>query len=85
MVGRPSWIVESCQDAHPEGQKWLGGPSGGQGVVGRPYRRARSGWEALAEGQEWSGGPPVVPGMVGRPSQKVGRSQEPTQMVRRPY
>ena len=40
------------RDAFPEGQQWLGGPTGGPGVVGRQSRMAGSGLEALPEGQE---------------------------------
>ena len=59
MVGRLSrktgsgW--EACPEGRvhlPEGREWLGGHSGGLGVVGRPSRRAGSGWEALTEGRK---------------------------------
>ena len=59
-------------EAFPLVREWLGGSSGGPGVVGRLLRTSRSGWEALPEIREWSGGPPGGPRLVGMPSRRSG-------------
>ena len=43
LVGRPSWISGSDQDAHPDVQQLSGSPPGCPEVVGRPSRMCGSG------------------------------------------
>ena len=55
VVGRPSRMAWSGQEAFPEGREWSGDPMGGPGVVWRSSRMPGSGLEALLEGRDLTG------------------------------
>ena len=74
MVKRHSRRACSGREALPESLEWLGGTTGGPGMVKRPFRRAGCILGVIPGGL----------GVVGRPSRRVGRSPGGLVVFRRP-
>ena len=82
VVGWPSRMSLSSQEALPNVWEWSGGPLECPGVVESPPWMSGCGQVALPDVREWSGGPPGYPEVVGRPSQMSRSGRESLTDVR---